>query len=135
MTHDVESPAGPSVTTLVNGIITDAQELIRQQFAMFRREIQDDMRKTKEAARSLALGIAIALAGGLLLVMMLPLLLSWALPNLPLWACYGIVGGVLAAAGGLLAYAGVHKFKSFNPLPDQSVGALMENLKWKTNPK
>lgn len=133
--NEMQTPPERSVTTLVSGIIADAQQLIQQQFTMFRQEIRDDFRKTKEAALALAVGVGISLAGGVLLLLMLPLLLHWTVPELPLWACFGIVGGVLAALGGVLVYACVKKFQSFNPLPDQSADAFMENLKWKTNPK
>jgi hypothetical protein len=133
--NDVQALPERSVTTLVSGIIADAQQLIQQQFAMFRQEIRDDLRKSKEAAIALAVGVGIAVVGTVLLLLMLPLLLHSAVPDLPLWACCGIVGGLLAALGGTLVYAGVKKFESFHPLSDQSVEAMKENLKWTTNPK
>jgi hypothetical protein len=132
---DVQSLPERSKTTLVSGIIADAQHLIQQQLAMFRQEIRDDLRKSKEAGLSLAAGIVIALAGSVLVLVMLPLLLHWSSPELPLWACFGIVGAVITALGGVLVYAGVKKFESFNPLSDKSIAALKENLKWTTNRK
>jgi hypothetical protein len=123
-----------SVTTLVSGIIADAQHLIQQQLAMFRQEIRDDLRKSRDAALALAVGIGITLVGSVLLLLMLPLLLHWA-AELPLWACFGIVGGVLTAVGGVLVYAGVKRFESFNPLSEKSIEAFKENLKWTTSPK
>jgi hypothetical protein len=133
--NDDPSPPDRSITTLVSGIIADAQHLIQQQLAMFRQEIRDDLRKTRDAAVALAAGAGITLLGSVLLVLMLPLLLNWTAPELPLWACFGIVGGVLAALGGVLVYAGVKKFESFNPLSDKSIEAFKENLKWTTSPK
>jgi hypothetical protein len=123
------------MTTLVSGIIADALHLIQQQLAMFRQEIRDDLRKSRDAALWLAVGIGITLIGSVLLLVMLPLLLQWAAPELPLWACFGMVGGVLAAVGWVLVYAGVKKFESFNPLSDKSIAAFKENLKWTTTPK
>jgi Putative Actinobacterial Holin-X, holin superfamily III len=121
--------------TLVSGIIADAQQLIQQQFTMFRQEIRADIRKTKEAAIALAVGVGLSLTGGVLLLLMLPFLLHWVAPQLPLWACFGIVGAVLVVLGGPLVYAGVKKLESFNPLSDQSVQTMKENLQWTTNPK
>jgi hypothetical protein len=132
---DAPGPPERSVTTLVSGIIADVQHLIQQQLAMFRQEIRDDLRKTRDAALAFAAGAGITLVGAVLLLIMLPLLLNWAVPELPLWACFGIVGGVLAALGGGLVYAGVKKFESFNPLSDKSIEAFKENLKWTTTPK
>ena len=133
--NDGPRPLEPSVTFLVSGIIADLQQLIQQQLAMVRQEIRDDLRKTKEVAVALAAGAGIVLGGGVLLLLMLPLLLHWVVPQLPLWACCGLVGSVVTAVGGILIYAGVRKFQSFDPLSDQSVKAFKENLKWTTNPK
>jgi hypothetical protein len=83
----------------------------------------------------MAAGVGITLMGGVLVLVMLPLLLQWEVPELPLWACFGIIGGILAAFGGVLVFAGVKKFESFNPLSDQSFKAFKENLKWTTSPK
>jgi hypothetical protein len=135
ITDEGQGPPERSVTTLVSGIIADAQHLIQQQLAMFRQEIRDDFRKSRDAALALAAGIGITLVGSVLLLLMLPLLLHWAAPELPLWACFGIVGGVLTALGGVLVYAGVKKFESFNPLSEKSIEAFKENLKWTTSPK
>jgi len=135
MANDAHTGTEPSVTTLVTGIINDAQELIKQQMALVRTEIQEDFRKTKEGALSLALGLGIAALGGLLLCFMLVHLLYWAVPQVTLWGWFGIVGGVLAAAGAGLIYAGSKTFESFNPLPDQSARALKENVQWLTNRK
>jgi hypothetical protein len=132
---DDPGPPDRSITTLLSGIIADVQHLIQQQLAMFRQEIRDDLRKAGYAALSLAAGAGITLGGSGLLLLMLPLLLNWAVPELPLWACFGIVGGVLAALGGILVFVGVKRFESFNPLSDRSVEAFKENLKWTTTPK
>jgi hypothetical protein len=102
---------------------------------MVREEIKADFHRTVEAASAIAAGIAIAVLGGLLLGLMLVYLLAWAFPTIPLWACYGIVGGSLAAVGTTLLYLGKKKFSSFNPLPDQSVEAFKENMRWIRNPK
>jgi len=73
--------------------------------------------------------------GGILLSFMLVQLLSWAAPELPLWVCYGVGGAPITALGVALFCAGIQKFKSFNPLSDQSAQALKETMQWKTNPK
>jgi hypothetical protein len=128
-------PGGASATQLVGGIITDAQELVKQQLALLRHEVKEDFRKAKEAGSFLVWGAGSALVASILLCLMLVHLLSWAVPELPLWVCYGIVGAPIAALGGALFFAGAHKVRSFNPLHDQSAQALKENYQWITNPK
>lgn len=135
MTPEVHSSDDASLTTLVTGILNDAQELFKQQLALIRSEIQEDVRKTKEAVLGLALGLGVILVGSLLVVLALPWLLNWIWPDLPLWAAYAIVGGVLVAIGGAFLYPAIKRLGSFNPLPDQSYQALKENVRWISNPK
>lgn len=122
-----------TLTSLLTGIVNDAQELFKQQLALFKTEVQEDMRKTREGLASLALGAVVALIGVVLLCFMLVHLLHETTnPQWPLWACYGTVGGaVLVLGAGLLGWA-YARFKSFNPLPDKTAAALQENLEWKT---
>jgi len=134
MATDVHN-SSDSTMSLVRGIVDDAQNLMKQQLALFQAEIKEDLRKTKEAVVSMAAGVALAAVGGILLCVMLVHLLHWAFPEtLPLWSCYLIVGGALAALGGGLAYAGARRMSSFNPLPDESVQALKENIQWIAKP-
>ena len=123
-----------TVPILVRGIVADAQHLIGQQLAMFRQEIRDDLRKGKIVVLVLAAGVGITIVGSVLLLLTLPLLLNWAVPVLPLWACFGIIGGILAVSGGFLLFVGVRKIESFDLLSNQATEAFKENLKWKTKP-
>jgi uncharacterized membrane protein YebE (DUF533 family) len=122
-----------TMTGLVRGIIDDAQELIKQQFALFKAEVREDSRKTTEATTTLGMGALLAFVGVLVLSFALAHLLAWATET-HLWVWYLVVGGVTAAIGGALAYAGYEKFRSFNPLPDKTAKALSENLTWPKNP-
>ncbi len=133
-TGDVQVLPERSAATLLSGIVADAQRLIEQQLAMFRQEVRDDIRKAKQAVLSLAVGAGMTVVGNVMLLVMLPLLLNWAVPALPLWACVGIPGGILAVVGGALLYRGVRKIESFDLLSNQAVEAFKENLKWTTKP-
>jgi hypothetical protein len=136
MANDVHPGTETSLTSLVTGIIKDVQELLKQQLSLFRQEVKDDMRKTKEAALSMGAGIGILTVGSLFLCLMLDHLLNWAFPTaLPPWLCDGIIGVLMLIGGGALLYLGKRRLASFNPLPDQSVEALRENVQWIMNPK
>jgi hypothetical protein len=132
-TNDLQTPHEENLSTLVTGILHDAQELFRQQMLLFRREFQEDMRKTRTAAMPMALGVWLAILGSILLSATLALILVAA--GLPEWAAFAIVGAALFLIGGGLFYAGKKQFDSFNPLPDESAKALKENLEWLTKPK
>ena len=140
MSADLQRPTEnqPSMTELVRGIVDDAQQLIKQQVAMVRAEIRQDMQKTKEAVLSLAAGVGVAVLGVILLCFMLVHLIHRLAgagdpASVPLWACFGIIGGLLTAVGAVLIFLGIQKFNSFNPLPDESAKALEENVKWLKN--
>ena len=124
-----------SMSSLVGGIIGDAQDLIAQQLALFRSEIKAEVRKAEEAALVLAIGIGVLLIGVLILELMLPLLLNWLWPAVALWACFAIVGGIHTCAGVVLLYLAIKQFRSVHAVPEQSVEALKENLQWTSHPK
>jgi hypothetical protein len=133
MPDNIQTASEESLTSLVRGIANDAQELFRQQLALFKSEFREDMRKTREAALSLVVGAGVAFFGVLLLLFAPVYLLHAA--GLPEWAGFLIVGGIVLAGGIGLLYAGKKRFESFNPLPDQSAEALKENVQWITNRK
>src|SRR5437773_490700 len=134
MATDLRTGPEPSVTALVTGIISDAQDLFRQQLALFKEEVTSEFHKAKEAAISSALGVGGILVGAGMFLLMLVHLLNSA-TQLPLWACYGLVGAAALIAGAGLLYAGKKKLETFHPLPDQSVQALKENVQCLTNLK
>jgi len=132
--------------TLLSGIANDLQDLIKQQLLLTRKEMEADFRRTSEAASTLALGVSLSLVAlaflGLMLAHGLHLMFATATAqtaidpsSLPLCGCYGIVGILFGVAGGILVYAGIKKFASFNPLPDESAAALQENVQWLMNKK
>lgn len=135
MITDAKTENETSVTTLVSGIISDAQELLKQQVELFKEEVREDLRKTREAGTVLGLGLGVGLVGAILLGLMLVQLLAWADPAITLWGCYAICGGAIFAIGIGLCCAGVAKFNAINPMPKNSAQALKENVQWITNPK
>jgi hypothetical protein len=136
MPHDLETTSpGTSVTQLLSGILGDLQELLTQQLALFRRELRDDVGKLKDATITVSAGVVLCLVAGLMLCFMLAHLLVVLFDTLPLWGSFGLVGGVLAIIGGALVAVGAARFRSFNPLPDESAQALQENVRWIAKPK
>lgn len=86
-------------TPLLGGIIEDSRVLIRQEMALLRSEVRQDLAKTKLAATYFGIGsgmafVALAFFAGTL-VKALPIFF----PTLPEWACYGIVAALFAVIG------------------------------------
>jgi hypothetical protein len=133
MATDLKSTQEPSVTALVSGIISDAEELFKQQFELLKHEVRDDFRKTKEAGLTLGLGGALGLLGAFLLVQMLVLFTQWLVPAWPLWVCFGIWGALIFLGGTILFLYGKCTLDSVDPLPAKSAQVLKENMQWITN--
>jgi hypothetical protein len=133
---------GASITELVQGIVADVGDLVRQEVRFARKEITSDLRKMRVAAAYLIFGGAAALVGLIVLSLSAGHLLHWlSLPadhvemtaRLPLWAAHGIVSLVLLAIGSALSWVGCQKWESFNPLPEQTIETVQENVAWMTN--
>jgi uncharacterized membrane protein YqjE len=133
MATDTHTGSEPSVANLVRGIIDDVQILTKQQFQLLKQEMKEDSTKTVQAALPLVAGAVVCLVG----LVILGHALAWILIalGLPAWASYLIVGAVITGAGVGLVFAGMAKFKTFNPLPDRSLEALKENVECLTNPE
>ena len=133
MATDLHDGTETSVTGLVKGIIEDVQQLTKQQFTLFKQELQEDFTKTRHAALPMVIGLGVALIGTLLLGITLAEILV-AL-NLPRWAAFAIVTAVLLGGGLILFFVGQKQFQTFNPLPDRTLDALKENVQCVTNPE
>jgi Putative Actinobacterial Holin-X, holin superfamily III len=94
-----------SVISLVRGIIDDAKQLLLAQYEFRKYQTLQRVTKAKTVALWIGIGIALAGAGGLLIILMVVHLL-YAYLDLPLWASYGIVGIILLAVGGIFLYGG-----------------------------
>jgi len=118
-----------SISTLLSGIVGDAQTLVRQEIALARQEIHEEIDEAKRAAVKFGIAGAVLAIGGLLLVLTLAQgladLLDW-----PVWAGYGIVGVVLAIAGYVLLSSAQKQIKQVRPVPEKTVETMKENVEW-----
>jgi Putative Actinobacterial Holin-X, holin superfamily III len=122
----------PTLAQLLTGFIQDAQKLLRQEVALATHEIRIEFWNTIRAVMFLGIGIGIAAIGGWLLILMLVHLLQ-ALTALPLWVCYGIVGGLFAAGGVVLLVLGKRKLARLHLMLQKTVETMQENVQWIKN--
>jgi uncharacterized membrane protein YqjE len=134
MADRMQTGADPTMTSLVGGIINDAQDLIKQQLELFKHELKDDVKRAQEGLPTLGLGVSVAVATVFLLGLTVANLLSWAFPPLPLWACYAIVTVVFGVVGGVLLYFAKKNLESL-PMSREAMKATEENVEWLTKPK
>lgn len=122
-----------TTTSLVAGIVQDAQALMKQHVQLLQAEVEDDLRQVTQAGTALAIGTATALVGAVLLAMCLAELLK--LAGLAPWAAYGLLGVVVGGVGGVLVAGALAAFSKINPLPEKSAEELKEDLGWQNKPK
>jgi len=128
--------AEPTVTSLLSGIVNDAQELIKQQLLLFRHELKDDVNRAREALPSLGLGVVLMVAATIFLGLTIAHLLTWAVgdAHLPLWGSYLIVTAAFGVVGLALLYLAKKNLESM-PMSHQAAEATKENVEWLTKPK
>jgi len=124
MPENLHADAQPGVASLAGGILEDAQKLIRQELALARREVSNAWDKAKTGAALIVSALPILVMGGILLVIMLVKLLhQYLLPDHE-WACFGIVGGLLALLGGTLAVRGLKQINKIRLKLPQTIESL-----------
>jgi uncharacterized membrane protein YqjE len=121
----------PTLTALVSGIVHDVQELVRQEINLARTEVKQEWDKAKTAAGALMAGMVLLAVGGVLLCFMLVYLIHFF--GVPLWGCFGIVGGVFTLVGLVLTGMGYSQANRINVIPPQTAQTLKENVQWIKN--
>ena len=135
MDRDTHVSPETGAGTLMKGILMDAQDLLGQQLQLFRGEVKQEVRQLKSGIVSISIGAGIAAIGALTLVGMLVHLLA-AKTEIPLWGCYGIVGGGLTVGGLILLLGGKKSVADVHLAPPpETAHALKENVAWLKNLK
>ncbi len=127
MEQQTRTPTGESLANLAQGALGDVEKLIGHHFDLLRSELKEELSKAKTAGLSLAGGGGAAAAGGLLGILAL---VHWLHEStrLPLWACYGLVGGVFGGAGAALLRAGVRQAADVQIVPRRTAEVLREEF-------
>lgn len=125
--------ANASTGRLLSGIVSDAEDLVQQQFALFRAEIKHDLREARQAFMPLIAGGMVLFLGAIVLCFAAVYILD-AATDLPLWACYSIVAAILLVGGGIAVAMGLEKLREIPPVGEKTVEELKENVRWLTKP-
>jgi hypothetical protein len=126
MADQVHTDSPPTMTALVQGIVNDAQQLIRQELTLARAEIKKDWKDLKEAGAALSVGGVLSLLGGIFMLLMVVFLLHEAGGIERMWVCYLIVGGVVGIVGSVLLIRGVKKLNSIELGPEKTIESIKE---------
>lgn len=122
-------PPNGTVTSLVSGILDDAQKLVRQQFDLLKTELREDIQKSKRAAQFGGLGAVMLTVGFVALVATIAYLLHDEF-HLAMWASWAITSGIFLVIGA--AFAATSYLLMEHVVPNKTLQALQETLQWKT---
>ena len=124
-----ERERNDSFASLLSGAINDIRELFRHEISLARVEIRDEIANMKSAAIKLGAAAVALLLGSLLLLTALSRGLA-VLFDMPIWAGFAIVGGLLAIIGGVMLAVAWPNLRAIGPMPERTVRTLKENVEW-----
>lgn len=105
----------------------DLSTLFRKEVELAKVEIKDDARRAGKAGGMLGAGAFAAYMA----VLFLSLTLAWLLDNwMPRAAAFVIVAAIYGIAAAILLMQGRDRMKQVNPVPEQTVETLKEDVAW-----
>jgi hypothetical protein len=112
--------------------VNDTEHLVSQQVDLLKQEIRQELGQARRAAVSAALGFSVVAIGAILILIMAAEAIA-AYSDIPVWACYGIVGVATAVIGALLLFFAKKEASDVHLLPPrETAGAIKENYQWMT---
>ena len=132
MADRIPVDTSPSVASLLGGIVSDLQALVRQEITLAKSEMIREWDKAKTAAGSMAVGVATLAVGGLLLLLTVVCVLH-EVAGLPWWASFLIVGGAVTGLGAVLFFTGRNQAARVHVIPPQTAETMKENVQWIQN--
>lgn len=116
-----------SLGELFKELASDTGTLVRKEVELAKTEMAGKAKVAAKDGAMIAGGGVLAYYASFLLLAALVLALG---TIMPLWASALIVGVVLAASAGVLAFIGVKKLKKVDPAPRETIRTLKENKLW-----
>lgn len=102
--------------------------LIRKEMELARVELKEEAVQAGKAGGQLGIGAF----AGYLAVLLLSFALAWGLNDAldSSWAGFAIVGLLYGIAAAVLLQQGRQRLKDLNPVPEQTVATLKEDIQW-----
>ena len=129
MAADDAKAQGRELVDVLGSIARDAGRLVSQHGQLLREELREGLGDTAEAVATIGAGAGLVAVGGLMGSLMLAHGLNRS-TRLPLWACYGLVGGLSSAVGLGLLGSGRRRAAHLRLVPTETIAALRDDLQW-----
>ncbi len=116
-----------SIGELFAELTKETTTLVRQEVQLAKTEMTQKASEVGKDVGFLGVGGALAYAGLLAIIAGIILALG---EIIPLWVSALVVGLVVAAIGGFLAWRGLNALKQVKPVPEQTIQTLKEDKEW-----
>jgi len=117
-----------SIGELFRQLAQDSTTLIRQEVALAKTEVRENVKVAARDMTMIAVGGAIAAVGALVLTAFLVILLGSLLLNY--WLAALIVGLLFVVIGGTLAWTNVNRLREAEMKPEHTIESLKEDKEW-----
>ncbi|HMQ33170.1 MAG TPA: phage holin family protein [Chloroflexaceae bacterium] len=117
----------PSLGELFSRLASDTSTLVRKEVDLARTEMVQKATAAGRDVGMLGAGGAIAYAGFLALLAAVIIGLGYLIP---VWLSALIVGLLVVGVGALLIQRGLSALKRLNPVPEQTIETLKEDVQW-----
>ena len=125
------APAGgtePALGDLFRQLAQDSAILVRQEVALAKAELSENVKSVARDAAKIAVGAVVAAVGALVMVAFLVLLLGDVVGKY--WAGALIVGVLFVAIGAFLVMNAMKRLKQDSITPEQTLQTLKEDKQW-----
>lgn len=124
-----------SLGDLLKELTAEIRDLFRKEVELARTETAEKASRVTSRAAAVAMGGAVALVGGFVLMEavvrgLTALLAQWMPLDVAVWLAPLIVGGVLAAVGYGLFSQAMARLRSESLTPEKTKESLQENAQW-----
>ncbi len=130
--HEGNGPATggpePALGDLLKQLATDSATLVRQEVALAKAEMRENLKSAARDATMVGVGGVVALVGALVLVAFLVILVGDALGEY--WLGALIVGVLFVGVGAFLAKKAMNRLQHDSLAPDETIRTLKEDKQW-----
>jgi len=124
------TPDNQSIGELFGRVTSDLSTLVRQEMQLAKVEIKQEVRTAGKAGGLLGGGAFAGYVALLFVSVAIALLLALAMPN---WLAFLIVGVLYGIVAAVLLAKGKQEMAKVDPVPQQTVQTLKEDVEWAKN--
>lgn len=121
-------PGEPPLGDLFRQLAQDSATLVREEVALAKVEMRQNLKSAARDAAMVAVGGGIALVGALVLIAFLVMLVGDLLDEY--WLGALIVGALFVIVGGIMAKKSLNQLQDDSMAPEQTIQTLKEDKQW-----